>query len=174
MKVNIGKFLKTAHRKIDVQIDKWDTWNLDHTLALIIYPALLQLRQEKHGIPSDVADVGGEDHGYQECFDFYKESHPDAFDQAVARWDEILDKMIWSFQQLVEEDYTDKYTHGDRKFDFVKAGTYTTMTGKQEELYKMVSKDNGAWTDYTGIELHEQRIQEGLDLFAKYYRSLWD
>jgi hypothetical protein len=173
MKVQLGKFFKTAPRKIEVQIDKWDTWNLDHTLALIIYPALLQLKQDKHGIPGCIADVGGEDHASQDSFDFYKETQQEAFEQAVERWDEILDKMIWSFQQLVMEDWQDKYSHGDRQYDFVKAGT-TSINGSSHEMFSIVSRNPEHWTDYKGIELHEQRIQEGLDLFGKYYRSLWD
>ena len=47
MKINIGKFPKksSGKRKINIEIDNYDTWNLDHTLALIIYPALLSLKQ---------------------------------------------------------------------------------------------------------------------------------
>ena len=44
MKVAIGRFPKKGNRrKINVEIDNFDTWGLDHTLATIIYPALLQL-----------------------------------------------------------------------------------------------------------------------------------
>ena len=43
----------------NVQIDRFDTWSTDHTLATIIYPALIQLKQTKQGIPSDFVDVGG-------------------------------------------------------------------------------------------------------------------
>jgi hypothetical protein len=39
----------------------------------------------------------------------------------------------------------------------------------------MVDKDPDAhWYDAEGHKLHEDRIQEGLELFGKYYRSLWD
>jgi hypothetical protein len=30
------------------------------------------------------------------------------------------------------------------------------------------------WFDAEGLQLHEDRIQEGLNLFAKYFRALWD
>jgi hypothetical protein len=62
MKVNIGKFPKksTGKRKINIEIENQDTWNLDHTLALIIYPALLQLKATKQGVPSEFGDVGGD------------------------------------------------------------------------------------------------------------------
>ena len=84
-------------RKIKVRIDKYDTWNMNDTLAHIILPMLKQLKATKHGVPGTiVADVGGEDHSEQDSFDFYKESHSEAFDKACLRWDEILDKMISS------------------------------------------------------------------------------
>ena len=38
-------------RKIKVRIDKYDTWSMDNTLALIILPMLKQLKETKHGSP---------------------------------------------------------------------------------------------------------------------------
>jgi hypothetical protein len=39
----------------------------------------------------------------------------------------------------------------------------------------MVDKNPDAhWYDSEGHTLHEDRIQEGLDLFGKYFRALWD
>ena len=180
MKVKIGKFYKShsALRKINVQIESFDTWNLDHTLALVILPALLQLKQEKHGVPSEFADVGGEDYVEQASFDFYSETKDEAFEIGLKRWDVVLDKMIWSFQQLVLEDYTEKYFHGRRDFSFEKSSTSTyinPLTGKTEPAYGLVDKNPGQhWVDYAGLQEHERRIQEGLELFGKHFRSLWD
>ena len=48
MKVSIKPFPKKGgRRKINVQIERHDTWSLDHTLAIIIYPALIQLKAIK-------------------------------------------------------------------------------------------------------------------------------
>jgi hypothetical protein len=179
MKVKIGPFPKKGNRrKIDIQIDKFDTWSFDHTLAHIIYPALLQLKATKHGVPGGlVDDVGGEDWSSQESFDFYKETHDESWEIATKRWDIILDKMIWSFQQLTVDDYSDKYHHGTSAYDWVKSDkTYPNpITGKIEPTYQMVDKDpNAHWYDAEGHQLHEDRIQEGLELFGKYYRALWD
>lgn len=179
MKVNIGKFPKKGNRrKIKVQIDGYDTWSFDHTLANIIYPALLQLKATKHGVPSQlVDDVGGEDYVAQESFDFYKETHQESWDIAAKRWDEILDKMIWSFQQLTLDDYNSKYHHGTSDYDWIESDKQfpNPITGKMEPTYQMVDKDPDAhWFDAEGLMLHEDRIQEGLELFGKYYRSLWD
>ena len=179
MKVNLGKFPKgNGNRKVDIKIENYDTWNMDHSLSMIILPMLIQLKNTKHGVPSDIInDVGGADYDQQDSFDFYKETHNDAFDEACKKWDEILDKMIWSFQQLALDDYDNKYHHGNLEYDWVKSDkTYPNpITGKIEATYQMVDKNpNEHWYDYVGHQLHEERIQEGINLFGKYYRNLWD
>lgn len=178
MKVSISKYLKgNGDRKISVEIDRYDTWSMDHTLAYIALPLLIQLKHTKHGIPHEFAEVGGEDYNAQDSFDFYKENHNDYFDEGVRRWEEVLDHMIWSFQQLVDDDYESKYHHGTPKYDWVKTDKKypNPVTGKVEDTFQMVDKNpTEHWTDYEGMRKHEERIQEGLELFAKYYRNLWD
>ena len=178
MKVSMGKFPKIGERKVSVKIDTFDTWNLDSTLAHIIYPALLQLKSTKHGVPSTlVNEVGGEDYVAQDSFDFYKETHDEAWEESLKQWDVILDKMIWSFDQLIRGDYSEQYYHGKVDWDWlITDKTYPNpVTGNPEPTYRMVDKDpESHWHDFAGQQLHEDRIQEGLDLFGKYYRSLWD
>ena len=177
MKVKIGKYLNIKSRKIDITIDDYDTWGLDHTLALIIYPCLVQLKATKHGVPSEFADVGGEDYTEQKSFDFYHDSHKEAFELGCEKWNDVLDKMIWSFEQILKDDINEKYYYG--KADYIWKKTDTTfpnpLTGKAEELFEMLDKNpTGHFTDFEGMRLHEDRIQEGLELFGKYYRALWD
>jgi hypothetical protein len=178
MKIKINKFPKgPGLQKIDIQIDSWDTWNMDNTLAKIIYPMLIQLKATKHGIPSEFCEVGGEDYSEQDSFDFYKETHDDAWKKGAERWDDVLDKMIWSFGQLAYEDYDKNYHHGEAEYDWVETDrTYPNpVTGVIEPTYQMVDKNPGDhWYDHVGHKLHEERIQEGLELFGKYFRSLWD
>ena len=110
-------------------------------------------------------------------FDLYKETHDDAWKMGAERWDEILDKMIWSFGQIAYVDYDEKYHHGEAKYDWVESDkTYPNpITGKVEKTYQMVDKNpEEHWYDHVGHRLHEDRIQEGIDLFGKYFRSLWD
>ena len=178
MKVNIGKYHKTSvDRNISINIEDFDTWSLDHTLALIILPALIQLKNCKHGVPAEFADVGGEDHDIQDSFDFYKESHSMAFEERIKQWEETLDKMIWSFQQIAYGDYDSKYHHGKAEYDWVKSDKQypNPVTGKLEPTYQMLDKNpDEHWYDHVGHMKHEEKIQEGIDLFAKYYRNLWD
>jgi hypothetical protein len=178
MKIDIKKFPKgSGNRRISVKIDGYDTWNLDHTLALIILPALLQLKATKHGIPNEFAEVGGANHDSQDSFDFYKETHNESFEEGCKRWDEVLDKMIWSFQQLAIEEYDTEYHHGKQEYDWVKTDKQypNPISGKMEATYQMVDKHpDQRWYDHIGHQMHEDRIQEGLELFGKYYRALWD
>lgn len=179
MKIKIAKYPKKgSRRKIDIQIDDFDTWSLDHTLAHIIYPALLQLKATKHGVPSEIVnDVGGEDYSQQDSFDFYKETHAESWEIASNRWDDILDKMIWSFEQLMKDDYDTLYHHGTNEFDWVETDKLypNPLTGKMEKTFQMVDKDpNSHWYDAEGHQLHEDRMNEGFELFGKYFRNLWD
>lgn len=178
MKVKIGKFPKEGSRKIEVHIDNYDTWSLDHTLALIIYPALIQLKNSKHGVPNNlIEDIGGENWGDQISFDFYSSTYDDMFEVACKRWDEILDKMIWSFEQVLKDNYDQLYHHGTIDYEWKETDKLypDPVTGKLEPAYQMVDKyPDQHWYDLEGHKLHEERIQEGLELFGKYYQSLWD
>jgi hypothetical protein len=178
MKVSIGKFPKNGRsQKIDIHLDRWDTWNVDATLAKIIYPMLLQLKENKMGVPGDFCEVGGEDYATQDSFDFYKESHKEAWEEGAKGWDEVLDKMIWSFGQLAFEDYDSQYHHGEAKYDWVETDKMypNPISGKLEATYQMVDKNpDEHWYDSVGHRLHEERMQEGFELFGKYFRNLWD
>lgn len=178
MKIKIGGFPKgNGNRKVEIRIDKYDTWSMDHTLAMIIYPMLLQLKATKHGVPHDFAEVSGEDYDSQRSFDFYKDDKDELFNQKVKGWDAALDKMIWSFQQIADDNHDSKYHHGDAEYDWVESDKQypNPVTGKIEKTYQMVDKNpDEHWYDHVGHRMHEDRIQEGLVLFGKYFRNLWD
>jgi len=178
MKVKLGNYSKDgSSRRVDVEIEKFDTYSLDHTLAHIILPALLQLKATKMGIPAEFGDAGGNDYDSQDSFDFYKEDRDWAFDEKCKEWELVLDKMIWSFQQILLDEYEKTYHHGKPEYDWVKNDEkiVNPLNGQPEETFTMVDKNPGEhWYDHAGHAEHENRIQEGLELFGKYYRHLWD
>lgn len=177
MKINIGKYPKVKPQKVVVEIERHDTWNMGHTLALIIYPMLLKLKEEKQGIPGEFADAGGENYVDQKSFEFYEESHDWAFQEKCKEWDVVLDKMIWSFEQLIDEEWESKYHHGKHETDWVESDKLfkNPITGKMEKTFQMVDKNpDGHWYDFEGHQLHLARMQEGFELFGKYYQNLWD
>ena len=177
MKVKLGPYPNgNAKRRINVEIENFDTWGLDHTLALIILPALIQLKNTKHGVPSQFTERVGGDFDRNLTFDFIKEDENEVFNKLCDGWDEVLDKMIWSFQQLtLDEDYDSKYHHGKMDLGWKPIAITNPATGIVEEMFEMVDKNpNEHWYDQVGHMLHEKRIQEGLELFGKYFRNLWD
>lgn len=177
MKIKINPYPNKGYRrKVKIQIDRFDTYSMDHTLAMIIYPMLQQLKETKQGVPAAFAEVGGADYDQQGSFDFYAETHNDMFDESCKKYEEILDKMIWAFQQIADDDWEAQYHHGEPKLDWVKTEPMVNpLTNKTEPMYQLVdSNPNEHWIDFEGMRIHQERIQEGLDLFAKYYCSLWD
>ena len=156
MKIFIGRYPSDwvmkknpkAEQKVRIKIDPWDTWNMAETLADIILPMLKQLRDDKHGSPGDMKpfkEVSSESTQY--CFDWYKEDDMKAWDLGHKQWCDIMDKMIWSFEQVVDRDREDQF--------------HTKKDGKRH-------------FDITGYKQYYERIQEGLNLFGKYYMNLWD
>ena len=123
MKINIGNFPNwkfyhhwlydwfgyTPKQKTSIRIDKFDTWSMDHTLAPIILPMLVQLKETKHGAPIvNMKDVPKELRATKKQLDAYGKNgdvDPKHFD----RWDWILDEMIWAFEQKCRDDWMEDY-----------------------------------------------------------------
>ncbi len=131
MKIKIGPHRK--NRAFNIHIDDFDVWNLDYTLACIIHPALVRLKETKHGYPELWEDGMVTSHNWdrQLHFDFIDEEIEEKY--LIKKWNDIMDKMIYSFGVIMNDGLFEKY-------------------------------DEDEWN----------RIQEGLDLFAKHYTSLWD
>ena len=129
---------KFKTRKVKVRIDPYDTWSMDHTLALIIHPMLVQLKKANHGYfssdPEDAPHIGK---GIGDKIDMMDS-------KTLDRYNWIMDELIWTFDQLA---------NGDDGMEF-----YT--------------EENG-W-DVENHTKYEERIKNGLRLFGKYYRALWD
>ena len=157
MKVEIGPYSETPdneERVVNIQIDKYDTWNMDSTLALIILPMLKQLRETKHGsaivdledIPEEMRVVGYNDLDQTQSYlDFEnKEEYEElSWKQYEVRWNWVMDEMIWAFEQMVED-------------------------GNDDIYFK-----NGI-LNVEGWKAHNKRIDNGTRLFGVYFRGLWD
>lgn len=93
---------KMRKRKVIVKLDHYDTWNMDHTLSLIILPMLMQLRDQAHGAP-DVDDDDVPDNLKK------VNSTPSLDDSGLdenyfRRWNCVLDQMIVSFKYLADSE----------------------------------------------------------------------
>ena len=188
MKVYIGRYPSDALSKRDpdakqkksIRIDRQDTWNMAETLGEIILPMLKQLRASKHGSPGGMKGFQEDSnhHWPQMCFGFYKEDDKKANDLGHKQWEEIMDKMIWSFEQICMEDRDGQFHSGKHNIIWTKVDVHgnevdSTYTG---EIYHRMDKgpfDTHAF-DIAAYTKYYEKIQEGLDLFGKHYMGLWD
>jgi hypothetical protein len=143
-------------QKIYVRIDQWDTWSMDCTLAHIIAPMLQQLKDVKHGAPRvDNEDVPESLWANEaEVRNYECEGSTDI--HFFARWDWVMDEMIWTFEQKLRDDWDADY--------------YGPWISPED------GQDFGRfeWVDDEGRQKHEARMKNGFRLFGKYYEALWD
>ena len=145
-----------------IKIDRWDAWSIEHTLSPIILPILKELKRVKHGAPFiDDEDVPPKLRANRGKGGAAPDIHKidDGTDKNFfKRFDYILDEMIWTFEQLSMDDHEGKfYDH--------------TEARKEKDFNKSVRKVK---VDRVGLRKHNERIDNGLRLFGKYYRALWD
>jgi len=158
------------HPKIDyVKIDRYDTWSMDHTLADIILPMLKQLNAEKHGAPHvDDEDVPME---LQSWTSPAKDEY-DTDGHHFARWDYVLNEMIFAFECKADDTWQEKFSSGEHDMKSVPCAWDTE--GKPT-LYNLQKGPNDTYKcDYEGIAEVQKRITNGFRLFGRYYENLWD
>ena len=143
-----------------VKIDHYDVWSMDHTLALIIVPMLKKLKAQKHGYGFiDNKDVPKELRSTQPGAWKDRNKSQDWDNYAEARYSWMLDELIWTFEQLSDDDdgQSQFYDHSE--------------SSKEKDFNKSIQKLK---VDRAGLEAHQKRIENGLRLFGKYFRTLWD
>lgn len=151
-------------RKIKIHIDRYDTWSMDDTLAHIILPMLKQLKDSKHGSPF-VDDEDVPEH-LRRTQSITAENKWDVDTNHEARWDYVLDEMIFAFENKVDGDWEFKFTTGEYDYQSVK---------QENGHYLMVRGPNHtAETDWDAQKAYAKRIQNGFRLFGTYYEGLWD
>ncbi len=133
-----------------------DVFSLNDTLRPIIAAGLKKYLEEKNhrlfGNPNILTDE--EDWEVQHL-----------------HWVGILEKMLYAFdadEPSIEDYDFDFYCLNDKGertgiFD-IKANTSYTIEHTHDEEYQKYKEES---------KVHEDKVQEGLDLFAKYFRNLW-
>jgi hypothetical protein len=167
--------LDRVHPKIEyVKIDKWDTWSMDHTLAIIVLPMLKQLKATKHGSPL-VDDEDVPEH-LRSTAAPAKENDWDTDDNLHLRWDWVMNEMIFAFECKVDDSWEEAFCEGEIDWITVPVDVNGNEVPKGEHRYYQ-TKDGPDHTykcDYEGMKKVEERMQNGFRLFGKYYQGLWD
>ena len=166
----LSRFLTWIHSKqkrtIKVQIDRWDTWSMDHTLGYIVLPMLKQLKATKHGSPFvDDKDVPAE---LRSTAAPPKENDYDTDENHFKRWDWVLDEMIFAFETKAGslEDWEDQFHTGEHDIQWKK------LEGGNSEMIR--GPNDTSKYDMKGRKAYQKRISNGFRLFGKYYENLWD
>lgn len=157
MKAIIGRYPKgDTPRRVKIVIDPYDTWSMDHTLALIIVPMLKQLKATTHGAPL-VDDEYVPEH-LRSTAAPPTENEWDVDDNHFKRWDYVLDEMIWAMEQIVAHDNEGLF------FDH-------SEVDEEADLMKQIAQIK---CDHEGLQKHHERIANGTKLFGIFFQSLWD
>lgn len=172
MKVNIGNYphfkrnwtnlwgLIKCERKTDVKIDRWDCWSLDYTLAMIIHPALVDFKSRMNSTPFiDINDIPED---LREEFNMTESSYNSE------AWDWVLDEMIWAFGTFQDTDWDKECYSGESDLVTV------PIEIREKTLYEIKGGPNHTFKlDTEKLAKLKNRRQHGINLFAKYFTSLW-
>ena len=157
-----------------VIINKHDVWNLDSTLTPIILKSLKEFKkQNTHGAPN-VEDIDVPDN--LKSTQHTKENDYDTDPDWFKRWNYVIEQMIWSYQELNDDVWETQYHTG--VMDRIHVPLDINHNECSEEDAKMYRWDKGpndtSHFDAEGYKKHQEKIQNGLNLFGKYYNNLWD
>ena len=130
---------------------------------------LKKLKETKHGAPY-VDDEDVPEELRTEAAPALSEHQKDTGctdDNWFKRWDYVIDEMVWTFEQHVSEDWKDQYYSGETDIQFKKneGSQYSQLIHGPNHTFKI---------DKEGMKKHEERMENGRRLFAKYYYSLWN
>ena len=152
-------------QKIDVRIDPWDTWSMDHTLAHIVVPMLVQLKETKHGAPYvDPHDVPAE--LQPKKLTKKQKDNGDTDSTHFERWDWVLDEMIFAFDSKRLDNWEEQFYSGEHDVYFEDTGDgLSEMKRGPKDTFKV---------DREGMQAYQDRMSNGFRLFGKYYEALWD
>jgi len=123
-----------------------DAWGAYYHISSVTLGMLKWLKINKHGVPCG-------------CI-----NDAEPFEVGQKRWDDIMDKMIYSFQCLVDAE------NGKSEF--------WTPHPDAPEVHLLEYGDNPWSQKYPEVHLmnkeEDDKYNEGMQLFIKYYQSLWD
>ena len=164
---------KKKKRKVKVHIDNYDTWEMDHTLALIICPLLKKMKATGNGSPK-VEDVDVPEE-LRSTSAPAKVTEWDIDANWVKRWDWVLDEMIWAFEQCSLNDKGDsQFNHNSDQLEILFKPIENSTNSALDLNYQKNPDKPKYYVDYEGQKLHYERMNNGFRLFGKYYLSLWD
>lgn len=172
--VTINYFLYKFDRRSIIKLNRSDFFCIDNTLSDIILPLVKEIKREKWGVPCvDDEDVPEELRTEEDLFIKYNRSNKE-MEILIARWDYVLDEIIFAFEKLKEGRWEDEFYSGHIDFKFTPVDKEGNEIPEEEaEFFRMDRGPNDTSSiDMEGLEAMDARIKNGTMLFGKYYRAL--
>jgi hypothetical protein len=172
-------------RRINVKLHRYDTWNVDDTLAHVILPVLKQLRDHQSGapyvndedVPENLRYYDHEDFGRQYTFEFYNQEGIDKINcDTFTRWDWVLGEMIFAFENIVDRSWEEQFYSGEADYIFIPVDKEGNECSDENSKFSKIGhgpKHTYKW-DFDGYLEVQKRIDNGVRLFGRYYGGLWD
>jgi hypothetical protein len=134
--MNLVQKLIDRWNKPKVKFHDGDMWNLDLTMAKVLYPIIT--RYIEVGGTINVQDI-------KDCQEgFFVTSEETSFEEMS---DNVLKQIQYAFKNLANDDHFDYFMY----------------------VYDNYGMEASIKLEY----IQNERIQKGINLFAKYYRSFW-
>jgi hypothetical protein len=190
---NVKQFMQKVFRKN--HIPDIEIWNLYSFMAPYILKRLEAFKAAKRvGYPSHFSEYNEHEWSSREEYDEAVRKG-DMLGGGKQVWEDYLDKMIFAFDYIVYYDsydnreyFLNKYNLEDphakklknRKESYVyELEDGSTMMTEQspEEIDRKYKKYLGKGASYLNVELEREiaeRMQEGFELFGKFFTNLWD
>jgi len=144
--MDFSYWLKRKWQQLTTGFEHHESFDYFHWNAKMAVPRLKMLRDNLHGCPSEFAPEGK------------------SVEEGVEEWTEILNKIIWAFENIDNEPMPKKPDDYDPR---------QTVTEYDDGSVSYKAFDDRKW-DWSEAKEHARKVQEGLDLYGKYYLNLWD
>ena len=123
-----------------------ELWDLDYTFADFILPRLKAFKKNTISVPAQLSET---------------------------EWNDILDKMILAFDYILD----DEWWIDDPRYDYIDYCHFSHSLTKEGLRQLSITEEDRAKKIKEAHFREEKRrravIEEGLTLFAKYFRDLW-
>lgn len=153
--------MSVIKRKGKWQVGRRDTYSLDQTLSPIIYAGLSKFHEvlEKRNKEGGCLGVPSE---------YCANPDIDVTDQEVKNWLDDIKKMMYAFENK-EPDMRDY----NFNLEMVPVPNGVATKGCSVPYTIECDNEEGKLRYYADLDVHGIKVQEGLNLFAQKYKSLW-
>jgi len=162
---DVKYWFKKQYQKLTIGFPREEARNLRHASAKWMVPRLKQLKKEANGFPAGLIEDNELDTSHILVGDNpdYDKNWEVRHEYGMKKWQGILDQIIWSFENQDDPPEPIKPENWDSRCNMIK---YDDGSVEYKHL------DKREW-DFSPLKEHDEKVKEGLKLFAEHYLDLW-